>query len=58
MSLKFRLLIFVCQLRPNLNTSHTRNKRRPRHKISIFAFVVPFAFGNKQWFEISFSNTM
>ena len=35
------------QLRPYLNMSHTPNKLRPRHKISIFAFVVLFAFENK-----------
>ena len=28
------------QLRLNFNTSHIRNKRRPRHNFSIFAFVL------------------
>ena len=52
--------LFNSELRSNSNTSHTRNtcKRRPRHKIPIFVYVVPFAFENKHWFEISFSHTM
>ena len=46
------------QLRQKLNTSHTRYKRRPKHKISILAFIDLFAFENKHWFKISFSHTM
>ena len=46
------------QLRQNLNTSHSRYKCRPRHKISILAFADLFAFENKHWFKISFSHTM
>ena len=57
------LNIHIClpinsQSRPNLNTSYTHNKRRPKLKISIFAFVALFAFKNKHWFEISFLHKM
>ena len=45
-------LPFYEQLRPNLKTSHKCNERRPRHKMSIFAFVILFAFENKHWFCI------
>ena len=45
-------LLINSQLQPNLNTSHTRKKRRRMHKISIFAFVVLLDIGLKFHFRI------